>query len=253
MTHSLRSISLTVACALWAAAAGAQTTSTAATQTSSTTSQSSDASTRPATTTYFGDTGLWFVPTAEVVPHGRFSVSGYRTNWDYRQGLTDVSHFPITFAGGIGDRAEIFGSFRVDTRIDRDLESPTIFRNDAAYGGLVNDHPFVRKDWSGDNVGDLFVGVKFNLMSEWRQQPAAIALRAIVKLPTGNKDSGAGTGKADALIDFIISKEFNRAVELRARPGSSGAAIRPARSPWIWPTASSGASARASRRGRSCG
>ena len=76
--------------------------------------------TRPATTTFFGDTGLWFVPTAEVLPHGRYSVSGYRANWDYMQGLTDVSHFAITGAGGIRERVEIFGSFLVDTRIDRD-------------------------------------------------------------------------------------------------------------------------------------
>src|SRR5439155_10566182 len=106
--------------------------STAPAQTSSAGQSSSTATpdTRPATTTYFGDTGLWFVPTAEVVPHGRVSASGYRTNWDYQQGLTDVSHFPITAAGGIGDRVEIFGSFRVDTRIDRDLENPSIFRPD---------------------------------------------------------------------------------------------------------------------------
>jgi outer membrane protein OmpA-like peptidoglycan-associated protein len=40
-----------------------------------------------------------------------------------------------------------------------------------------------------------------------------------VKLPTGNKDSGAGTGKADAMIDFILSKEFNKAVELSGTVG----------------------------------
>ena len=34
--------------------------------------------TRPATTTFFGDTGLWFVPTAEVLAGGKLSASGYR-------------------------------------------------------------------------------------------------------------------------------------------------------------------------------
>ena len=51
-------------------------------------------------------------------------------------------------------------------------------------------------DWSGDNVGDLLVGVKVNLMSEWRQQPAAIAVRGIVKLPTGEHDVGRRHGQA---------------------------------------------------------
>src|ERR1700674_3348081 len=191
MTQSLRSMGLTAVCLLWAAAGGAQTTTTTSTP------QSSDTSTRPATTTFFGDTGLWFVPTAEVLPHGKFSGSGYRANWDYRQGALDVSHFPITGAGGIRDRVEIFGSFRVDTRIDRDYEAPIFRPTDPLYGGVANDYPYVRRDWSGDHVGDLLIGVKFNLMSEWRQQPLAIAVRGIVKLPTGNTDSGASTGKAD--------------------------------------------------------
>jgi len=208
MTQSLRSIALIAICLLWAAAAGAQTTSTS----------SSDASTRPATTTFIGDTGLWFVPTAEVLPNKKYSVSGYRANWDYRQGLTDVSHFALTGAAGLRERVEVFGSFRVDTRIDHD-RAPIFGPTDPVFGGLVNDYPYVRTGWSGDNVGDLLVGVKFNLLSESRQQPVAMAVRGIVKLPTGDTASGAGTGKVDGLLDFIISKEFNRAVELSGTVG----------------------------------
>ena len=92
-------------------------TSSAA-QSSSSTATTSD--TRPATTTFFGDTGLWFVPTAEVLPSGKWSVSGYRRGTDYIQGYTNVADFAGTFGVGIKDRAEIFGSFLVDTRIDRD-------------------------------------------------------------------------------------------------------------------------------------
>src|SRR5438046_1831985 len=58
-------------------------------------SSMSDA-TRPATTTVDGDTGLWFVPTAEVLPNKKFSVSFYRTNHDYGEGFSDVSTFPVT-------------------------------------------------------------------------------------------------------------------------------------------------------------
>ena len=103
--------------------------------------------------------------------------------------------------GGWADRVEIFGAFRVDTRIDRDFESPAVFQpTNAAYGGLVNAYPFVRQDWTGDNLGDLLVGVKVNLLSEWRQQPAAVAVRGIVKLPTGKKDAGVSTGEADGMV-----------------------------------------------------
>src|SRR4029079_14780127 len=104
----------------------------------------------------------------------------------------------------------ISGSFGVDTRIDHDFENPIFRPSDPVFGGVLNDYPYVRKDWSGDNIGDFLVGVKVNLMSESRQQPVAMAVRGIVKLPTGDKESGAGTGKVDTMLDFIISKEFNK-------------------------------------------
>ena len=53
--------------------------------------------TRPATTTFMGDTGLWFVPTGEVLPAKKWSGSAYRVNYDYNQGFTDVSNWPATF------------------------------------------------------------------------------------------------------------------------------------------------------------
>ena len=92
---------------------------TASTQTPSSSTDTTEG-TRPATTTFFGDTGLWFVPTAEVLAHGKWSVSAYRRGTDYIQGYTNVGDFAGTFAVGIKDRAEIFGSFLVDTRVDRD-------------------------------------------------------------------------------------------------------------------------------------
>ena len=66
--------------------------------------------TRPATTTVSGTTGLWFVPTSEVLPARKWSLSLYRTNSDDGQGFTDISTFPATFAVGLGDRAELFGN-----------------------------------------------------------------------------------------------------------------------------------------------
>src|SRR5262245_56772805 len=121
MTTTRRSAALAAACVLWATAVGAQTPRPAASQPSSSSSFSTSASTRPATTTFFGDTGLWFVPTGEVLPHGKWSVSGYRRGTNYIQGYTNVGDFAGTFAFGLRDRAEIFGSFLVDTRIDRDV------------------------------------------------------------------------------------------------------------------------------------
>lgn len=169
--------------------------------------------TRRATTTFRGDTGLWFVPTGDVLPAGRWSVSGYRVNFDYNQGFTDVSNFPLTVGFGLGDRAEVFGAWDVVRRIDRDSRS--IFRPESQSGGLINEYPFVRQGWSGNQLGDLWVGAKVNLTSQWRQQPAAFALRGLVKLPLADdEEEGVGTGKTDFAIDAIVSGEMNERVEL---------------------------------------
>ncbi|HVL68523.1 MAG TPA: OmpA family protein [Vicinamibacterales bacterium] len=168
--------------------------------------------TRPATTTFMGDTGLWFVPTGEVLPARRWSVSGYRVNFDYNQGFTDVSNWPITIGVGLGDRAELFGAATVVRRIDRDVRP--LFTSNPQSGGLVNEYPFVRDAWSGNKFGDIWLGAKVNLTSQWRQQPAAFALRGLLKLPTASdEDEGVGTGKMDFAIDAIVSKEVNERVE----------------------------------------
>jgi len=216
--HVLVAWVLADALAITATAASAQTaplgTSTGqnpnAQQSSSTSSTPEE--TRPATTTFYGDTGLWFVPTAEVLAHGKWSGTGYRRGTNFIQGYTNIADLSGTLAAGIKDRAEIFGSFLFDTRIDRDHERP-IFLNDPAVGGFVDRYPFVNRDWTGNHLGDLYVGVKYNLWSEFRQNPAALAVRGIVKLPTADKDAGNGTGKADFFIDFIGSKDIKQIVE----------------------------------------
>ncbi len=173
--------------------------------------------TRPATTTFRGDTGLWFVPTGEILPAKRWSFSVYRVNTDFEQGFTDVSNFPVTFGVGLADRAEVFGAWDVVRRIDRDVRPlffPTISGGTLSQGGVVNEYPFVNDQWSGSQLGDFWIGAKFNITSEHRQAPAAFAVRGMLKLPTASTDDGVGTGKVDFAFDGIISKEVNQRVEL---------------------------------------
>ena len=213
------SLLASLAMVLWASVAGAQAPSGPATGTSQAVAPATrtDESSRPATTTFLGDTGLWYVPTAEVLAHGKWSVSGYRRGTNYIQGYTNIGDFAGTFGVGISDRVELFGSFLFDTRIDRDLRP--LFVNDPTYGGTIDRYPLVNQSWTGDNVGDVYVGAKVNLWSESRQNPAALALRGVVKLPTANKDVGNGTGKADFLIDFIASKEAAKTADVSGYAG----------------------------------
>jgi peptidoglycan-associated lipoprotein len=152
-----------------------------------------------------------------VLPNGKWSVSGYRRGTNYIQGYTNVGDFAGTFAYGIANRAEIFGSFLFDTRIDRDTRP--LFVNDPSFGGVVFRYPNVNQSWTGDNIGDLYLGAKVNLMSEADQKPAAVAIRGIVKLPTGKSDIGTSTGKADFSIDAIVSKEVGKFVDTSGYAG----------------------------------
>jgi outer membrane protein OmpA-like peptidoglycan-associated protein len=180
-------------------------------QTQASTQSSSDSATRPATTTVFGDTGLWFVPTGEVLPKGRWSASAYRVNWDRKEAFTDISDLRGTFAFGATDRLEIFANLDAQRRIDAD-------RRPVRAGGTPMDDPRVFQAW-GTGFGDIRLGAKFNIMAPYRQQPAALALRAQIKLPTASEDEGLGTGKTDFMVDGIFSGEAGGVVELSGYAG----------------------------------
>src|SRR5262245_11995491 len=115
------------------------------------------------TTTFYGDTGLWFVPTASVLRHKQWSASLYRVNYDDGQGFTDISNWPVTFGIGIGERAEFFGSWVLITRIDRDTR-PLFFNSTSGEqdtgtgGGIVPNYPKVRGEWTGNKLGDIWLG-----------------------------------------------------------------------------------------------
>jgi peptidoglycan-associated lipoprotein len=176
---------------------------------------------RPAVTSFWGDTGLWFIPTAEVLKPGGWAFGAYRTELDFKQGSTDVAYYPGTLAIGAGNRTEIFGAVRAVTSIDRDTR-PLFAPANTPIGGVVNEYPFVREGWTGNNFGDVYVGAKVNLLSEHRRQPLAMAVRGTVKLPTAGEDN-VGTGQFDYFADAVLSKEINRRVELA---GFSGFAFR---------------------------
>ena len=52
-------------------------------------------------------------------------------------------------------------------------------------------------------------------MSEYRQNPAAFAVRGMLKVPTAKDDEeGVGTGRVDFAFDAVVSKGGNQRVEL---------------------------------------
>ena len=104
------------------------------------------------------------------------------------------------------------------SRIDRDIR-PLFLSSIPLAGGVVPQNPLMATPGAATSWAISGSARKFNLTSQWRQQPAAFALRGMVKLPTGDKDGGASTGKADFAFDAIVSKEFNERVEFSGYGG----------------------------------
>src|SRR5215813_1243691 len=127
MKTSFRAIGLyAVVCLLFSAAATAQTPAPS-------TTPEPEPTTRPATMTTVGDTGLWFVPTADVLPRHQWSAGGFRSGFTFKQGFTRVNELTGTFAFGAFKYMEIFGGVTVDRSLNRGLRP--LFTADQGVGG----------------------------------------------------------------------------------------------------------------------
>jgi len=152
----------------------------------------------PAMATTLGDAGLWLTPSPETPTAGQWSASGYRSTFDRAEGRTNIAYLGVTGSIGLTSRLELFGTWRADTRIDRDSPDPS--------AGGPNDHPFAVASWSGNAIGDTLIGAKFNLTSYHRGEWLSAAVRAGVQLATGDTSRGIGTGRSGWWADFVVGR-----------------------------------------------
>ena len=117
--------------------------------------------------------------------------AGYRRGTNYIQGYTNVGDFAGTFAVGIRDRAEIFTSFLVDTRIDRDVR-PIFVPTNTEFGSFVDRYPRVNRDVDGRQRRRLVSSAaRSTSCRSSEQNPVALAVRGVLKIPTGDEDDRA--------------------------------------------------------------
>jgi hypothetical protein len=151
----------------------------------------------PATPTYEGTTGLFRLPSAYVLPKGKFSFQLFRDNYDRDPKDVDFSIHGLSLGIGLSNRVELFGNFGFQNRVDTDA----LFQ-----AGFPNDLPFVNQPWV-TGTGDIKLGLKFNLLDDYmRDDPVGLAIRGYVKLPTADEEDGLGTGKVSFGADLSLSK-----------------------------------------------
>jgi hypothetical protein len=142
------------------------------------------------------------MPTAEVARKGKVTGSLFLLNEHRPQGVTRINMFGPTIGFGIHDRVELFGSWRAGA-VERDLRP--IFQPTNIYGGIQHDVPWVDRGWTGIKAGPTFLGGKVNFLSQSREDPLALAFRAIFKAPTGSQL--ISDGQPNAIGDLIVSGE----------------------------------------------
>jgi outer membrane protein OmpA-like peptidoglycan-associated protein len=169
---------------------------------------------RPATPTFFGDTGLFRLSTAYTLPKGKASFSLFRSNFDRDPKGLDISIHGLSFAYGATDRVEIFGVAGLQNRVK------TNYWNQA---GFFNDYPFAGTVDGGERwqtgFGDVRLGAKYKILDDYRGDSVGLAARGFVKLGTADEAKGLGTGKASGGVDLILSKNFNGSANFHAAVG----------------------------------
>ena len=209
-----------VCCGLLLAAVGvAPVAAQTSTSQPASSTQNTSTETRPALPTFFGDTGLWFVPTADTLPSHRASGSLFRANFDKRQGLTDVSDIGFTAAFGVGDRVELFGSWKV-VRLRRGVRNPVYIPSDPAFGGIDQTFPYLRRGWSKTLGGPFVAGAKWSVISQSRGDAMSLAPRIALEFG-GNP--WAGTNDMVGHVDLVASREVRKKVEFT---GTAGGVLR---------------------------
>lgn len=145
-----------------------------------------------------GETGIFNIFTADTLDKGKFSFGIFGENLDRENKDWDTNNYSFAFAYGMSDRVELAGSWNFLTRSDPDKLKQS---------GLNNEFPIVNKGFD-QGVGDFQVGGKLTLVSESSGSPVGFAVRAFLKLPTGDEKKGLGTGAASGGGDIILSKEM---------------------------------------------
>ena len=169
---------------------------------------------RTATPAYEGDTGLFHLSSAYTLPRGRASFSLFRDNLDRDPRDVDASIHGLNLAVGATSRLELFGNVGLQNRVaTRNLTQP----------GFVNDFPFAgtqatSPDWQ-TGFGDVKLGLKLNMLDDYRGQAVGLALKGAIKLSTADEKKGLGTGKTSGAVDLILSKHLNRKADIHASIG----------------------------------
>ena len=176
---------------------------------------------RPALPTINGDTGLWFVPTAETMPGGQVVVQ--RVPRELRPAAGPHRRQPDRFHRRRRHRRSLRAVRLVaDWCASIATCRPTFIPGDPVFGGVSQEYPVpATRAGRRPSAGPSIVGAKWSLISQSRGDAMSLAPRFMVKFPSGY--TWASTNDWDGHLDLVASREFGQRFELT---GMAGAVLR---------------------------
>ena len=141
---------------------------------------------RLGTPSYEGDTGLFRLSSAYVLPKGKAAFSLFRDNYDRDPKGIDFSIHGLNVAWGATDKLEIFGQFGLQNRTKV---------NYIAQPGFYNDLPFAGGRAAGRPASATSSSAPSTASSTTTAgDGVGLALRGLVKFGTADEAKGLGTG-----------------------------------------------------------
>ncbi|RPI25817.1 MAG: hypothetical protein EHM61_13385 [Acidobacteria bacterium] len=183
------------------------------------------------TPTHKGSTGLFNLFTADTLRQGEWSIGLNSLRFHREPGDISFTLFPASFTLGVHDRVEIFTSFEAYKQVHAEQlmvnkiqpNGPMVpARLASGIQAWYNDAPFMDVGY-GDSFGDLWAGLKINIMSERRGSPFALAIQPIARFHLTDDRAklarGLTAGATDWGADAILSKNIRGGGTITANAG----------------------------------
>jgi outer membrane protein OmpA-like peptidoglycan-associated protein len=165
---------------------------------------------RLATPSYEGDTGLFRLSSAYVLPKGKAAFSLFRDNYDRDPKGIDFSIHGFNLTYGATDRLELFGQIGFQNRTKVNYISQP---------GFFNDLPLAGSDRWQTGFGDIKLGLKYAVLDDYRGDGVGLAVRGLVKIGSADEQKGLGTGTTGGAFDLVLSKNLNYKADFHASVG----------------------------------
>jgi outer membrane protein OmpA-like peptidoglycan-associated protein len=173
------------------------------------------------TPTWKGSTGLFNLYLADTLRQGEYTLGVNSLKFNREPGDLDFELFPASVTLGVHDRVELFASYEVYKRVNADqiMVNKVVGRTAPVPAARLkngrtawyNDAPLMDVGF-GDGSGDLWTGMKVNILSERRGSKIGLALQPIARFHLTNKREhvarGLTSGATDYGIDAIVSKNL---------------------------------------------